>query len=122
MKTSIITICLLKYTILNHSILRNSYIKKHPNQKYKLDDILHDILYILKTGISWRQIRSNINYNTLFWHFKKMIKYNIFKDTYLLTRNSYYHQNKDNINTYLVDSTFIQNKNGRDNIARNKFF
>ena len=46
------------------------------------EDIIAEILYVLKTGISWRNIRSKINYNTLYWHYKRLTKYEIFNKVY----------------------------------------
>ena len=42
----------LKNTILN-SKLKNSYINTHPNCKYSLDLIINELLYFLKSGVSW---------------------------------------------------------------------
>lgn len=60
-----ISICdLLINFIMNDNKLKYYYINKFPHSKYKLTDIINDILYILKTGISWRSLK--INYKIYF--------------------------------------------------------
>ena len=43
---------LIKDILKNNKKLNNRYFKYHPNSRYKIDNILDDILYVLKTGIS----------------------------------------------------------------------
>ena len=49
---NIIIDCILKDTKLS-----KYYSSKFPNSKYSLKSIIVDILYVLKTGISWRDLR-----------------------------------------------------------------
>ena len=119
MKTIDINIVsLLHKTIINNNKLGKLYVRKHTNQKYTLTEILKEILYILRTGISWRNLKSHIKWQTLYWHFKRFIKYDIFKKAYLsiISSKIYY------TNIHIIDSTFIVNKFGKNNIARNKFY
>jgi len=37
-------------------------------KKYDITLIINEIYYILKTGLSWRNYRGPINYNTLFYY------------------------------------------------------
>lgn len=106
-------------TILN-SDLRNSFIKKHPNSNHKLDDLIDSIIYVLKSGISWRLFIGNINWNTLYQHFRRFTKYGIFITAHNKILNNYVNKNKENLETQITDTTFILNKNGRENIERNK--
>jgi len=102
--------------------LKFYYTTKFPHSKYNLSNIIDDILYILKTGIAWRSIRSTINYNTIYWHFQRFIKYNIFKKLYTKILNNYCYNRRDNLYIQIIDSTFILNKCGKNKIARNKYF
>jgi transposase len=111
---------IIKDMILKNPFIRQTYIHKHPNTKYSIDTIINDILYVLKTGISWRNVRSIINWNTLYWHFSIMSKCNIFKDVFNNLRNQYI--SKHDMSIQIIDSTFIMNKCGKNKIARNKFF
>jgi transposase len=110
----------LKNTILKDKNINKYYLKQYPNSKYKLDDILDDILYVLKTGISWRDLKSSVKWQSVYSHFQRFTKFNIFKKMYLSFRSDYFINNKTDIQ--LIDSTFIMNKFGKNHIARNMFF
>ena len=111
----------IKKIIFKTKELKRLYSIKHPNTKYKLDDILNDIIYVLKTGISWRSIRTHINFRTLYFHFKRFIKYDVFGRLFKKIRNTYIKKNNTNT-TYIIDSSFIMNICGKNKISRNKFF
>ena len=113
----------LKNIILTNNKINKYYINKFPNSKYNLDDILDGILFILKTGISWRDSTSMINWNSLYFHFKRFVDNDIFKKMFLKLRKKYIDScDEKHLNIQIVDSSFIMNKFGKDNIARNKFF
>jgi hypothetical protein len=42
----------IKHIILSNKNIKHFYTKSYPNTKYSLDDIF----YVLKTGISWREL------------------------------------------------------------------
>ena len=111
---------LIKDIILRDTALNKKYTLNHPRTKYTLDDILIDILYVLKTGIPWRSMRSHIHWNTLYHHFKDIVNRNIFGKLFSVLKRRYL--NKRLINTLIVDTSFIPNKYGRNKIARNKFY
>jgi len=94
--------------IENSPALKKKYFVKHPNSKYSISLILDEILYVLKTGISWKNIRSPIHWNSLYSHFKILTKYFIFKKPFCKLRKKI---KKGNI--YIIDSSFIQNKNSK---------
>ena len=48
----------LKNIILKDKTLKKFYLRPLTNTKYTIDDILSGILFILKTGISWRDTPS----------------------------------------------------------------
>ena len=56
-----IIIKLLVLNIKSNKSLYRSFNFSHNRQKYKLSDYIHEIFYVLKTGIAWRDIRSHIN-------------------------------------------------------------
>lgn len=68
----------LKKIILATNNLKDSYNTQHTNSKYSLDLIINEILYFLKSGVSWRMLRSTINYKTLFWHYSRFVKNKVF--------------------------------------------
>jgi len=110
----------IKNSILNHKILKKYYINTFPNSKYSLDLIIEDILFVLKSGVSWRDSRSAVNWQSLFWHFQRFVKFNIFKSIFHQLRNLY--SKRNSIELQIIDSTFVMNKFGKNKIARNKFF
>ena len=105
--------------IKKNQTLYKSYFHKHKNQKYS-SLILDEIFYVLKTGIPWRLIRSPIKWQTLYFHFRRFSKFNIFKKVFYSIRNNFI--KISNPSFTIVDSTFIQNKFGKNKIGRNKFF
>lgn len=69
----------LKNTILTSKLIGKNYRNTYPNSKYTLDDIINELIYVLKTGISWKMLRSEINSKTLYWHFQRFVYANIFE-------------------------------------------
>lgn len=96
----------LNETILNSSI-RNSYNHTYHNQKYELNDIINDIIYVLKTGISWRNIRGTIKWQSLVYHFNKFCSNDIFNKTLKLYLKIYKKNMKKKDIIYLTDTTFL---------------
>jgi putative transposase len=112
----------LKNIILNTTILKNTYNKTHTNTKYTLDLIITEICYFLKSGVSWRNLRSKINYKTLYWHYTNFVKYNVFIKLFNQIKLVYLKKYKYRDATLLIDSTCINNKYGINKIGRNKFY
>jgi transposase len=112
----------LKNIILNTHILKNTYLKKHSNTKYSLELIINEILYMLKSGVSWRLLRSPINYKTLHWHYSQFVKYNIFGKVFNKIKTQYLNSSSKKTDMLYIDSTIIYNKNGVNKIGRNKFY
>lgn len=111
---------IIKTIIFNDKNLKYFYTKKFIHSKYNIDNILNDILYVLKMGVSWRNVRSSIKWQSLYWHFKRLSDNNIFKKSFNYFRDKYMKNNNTNIQ--IIDSTFILNKFGRNKVERNKFF
>ena len=110
----------IKNIILSTDKLKDTYIKKH--SKYSLHLIITEILYFLKSGVSWRMLRSPINYKTLYWHYSLFVKYNIFFKLFNKIKRVYLNLHLNETNTMYIDSTIIYNKNGINKIGRNKFY
>jgi hypothetical protein len=123
LKTTLIT-RLLIFNIKSNPVLYKSFNFSHNQQKYKLIEYLLEILYVLKTGISWRDIRSPISWNSIYKVYIKLNKYNLFESSYkklLLTK--YLKKTPNNkLKFIMTDTTFVQNKNGNDVIGYNKFY
>ena len=112
---------ILETTILNSSI-SNSYTHTYHHQKYELRELLDDIIYVLKTGISWRNIRGNIRWQSLAYHFNKFCEANIFNKSYKKLLKIYKRNMKKADIIYLTDTSFIKNNVGISNLGRNVYF
>lgn len=108
--------------ILSTNKLKDTYIKNHPNSKYSLTDIISELLYFLKSGVSWNLLRSHINPKTLYWHYSNFVQYNVFYRLFKRIRNVYLHNTLSNNVSLYIDSTSIYNKSGIRKIGRNKFY
>jgi transposase len=106
--------------ILNDPNVRKFYLKSFSHTKYSLNNILTAILYVLKTGIAWRDLMFPIHWQSVFFHFRRLCKYSVFNKFFYFLRNNYLATRSPGVQ--LVDSSFILNKTGREHIARNKFF
>ena len=108
-------------------ILNNDLFKPTTNTKYTLDQILDVIEYVLITGASWRSIdlpifnNLNIRWQSIYYHFQKFSKVNVFKKVYLQLLDSYFKQNRSGKLKYLsVDTSFLKNYNA-SNVAFNGY-
>ena len=85
--------------------LKSSYDFSYISQKYKIKDILNGILYVLETGIPWNKFKDNIKSGSLYYHFVKLTKHDIFKKTYYRILNNYLSVNMDTLECQLTDKT-----------------
>jgi len=77
-------------------IYNKNYNFHYKTQKYKLEDIIIGIIYVLKTGISWHDYNYNsISGLTLYYHYTRFSKSNIFSKIYTLILNKYLSNNKN---------------------------
>jgi transposase len=108
-------------------ILINNLFKPTTNTKYTLDQILDTIEYVLITGASWRSIdlpifnELNIRWQSIYYHFQKFSKANVFKKVYLQLLDAYFKRNRSGKLKYLsVDTSFLKNHNA-SNVAFNGY-
>lgn len=121
-----------KNNIIVNIIIR--YIKSKPKiskcfyfsdkqRKYKLKEYLIEILYILKTGIAWRDTRSFIKWESIYKTYNKLNFLGIFKLSYIDLLNKYIKRSPNKKLKYiLTDTSFIPNKKGKDVIGYSKFY
>ena len=110
--------------IMSIHLFAKSFSTKHPNSKFTLSQILDDIIYVLQTGIPWRKVRSKISHQTLWFHFNRFVKNNVFLKLYNLFRRQYITSSimVEEQATLLIDSSIIYNKFGINKLGRNKFY
>jgi transposase len=113
----------LKMHIFKNKELRKSFNFVYKSQKYEIEEILKNILYVNKTGISWRSIISKIHYSTIYKAFKKLSSYGIFEMSYSSLLKKYFKKTPaKKLRCILTDTTFIQNKNGKTLIGYNPHY
>lgn len=118
-----IIIKVLSRFIKSNKQLCKSFDFSHKQQKYNLEEILIDILYVLKTGISWRDLRSHIGWNTVYKRYILLNKHGVFELCYSDLLKKYLKKGTNGKLKYiLTDTSFVQNKKGRDMIGYNKFY
>ena len=88
----------------------------HHNIKYSIGKLIDNIIIILKTGISYRNIQkyTKIHWNTIYKFKLKLVKYNIFEKLFNKTINTYITEMGNTSKLYYTDTTFICNKLGED--------
>jgi len=103
--------------------LYKSFNFSYKHQKYHLSQYLEDILYVSKTGIAWRDLRSVINWNSVYKVFSKLRNHNIFKISHRSLLQKYVKRTPNKKLKYiLTDTSFIPNKHGQSVVGCNKFY
>jgi hypothetical protein len=106
---------------INNSQYKNNYNFTYSSQKYSLQYILAYIIFIIKYSATWRTLGIHI-YNNIYKHYIKLNKINLFKSTYIELLKKYLIKTKNNtLNSLYTDTTFIVNKKGINEKARNKY-
>ena len=109
----------------------NYVIKKFPkkygyytkNQKYNLRTIVTELIYFIQSGVSYKNYRGPINAKTLNSHALFFSKNRIFEKVYELRHNVYLDSKTATKFKYQsLDTSYIMNKNGKEDIGRNKHF
>jgi transposase len=93
------------------------------HQKFTLNDYLDDILYVLKTGIAWRDLRSNINWNSVYKIYCKLVEFKVIEQCYQdLIKKYCLKSSQSKLKVIMTDTTFIPNKHGIELIGYNTYY
>lgn len=123
MKNKNLRIKLIAKHIQSIPKLYKSFNFSNVHQKYSLNEYLIDIFYVLKTGIVWRDLRSKINWNSVYSVYNKLNKHKIFEIAYTVLLNKYIKKGTNGkLKIVMTDTTFIPNKKGHDVIGYNKYY
>lgn len=104
------------------------YIKKHypnkyqfqtKNQLYSLDYVINEIIYFMKSGVSYAYYRGKMSAKTLNKHILFFSRNNIFAKIYQEMYSKCTRKVR-RLSTLSIDTSFIMNKYGRQNLGRNK--
>jgi len=114
--------------VINHvyNYVINKFPKKYTfftkKQKYDLRLVITEIIYLLETGISYKNYRGPINAKTLNVHVLFFAKNQIFENVYNNIFDIYARKKVFTKFKYQsTDTSFILNKNGKQKISRNKY-
>ena len=115
---------LLTAHIKSRSKLYKSFNFSYHTQKYKLADILTEIIFVTKTGISYRNLRSVIKWQTVYKVYRKLVANKVFEHTYAELLKKYLKRGGLNkkLKYISTDTTFVMNKNGREKVGLNKYY
>lgn len=85
-----------------------------------IEHYLDVIIFVLESGIRWKDIRDRLHYSTYHKKFMRMVELRIFEKAFNLYVK--YLKKHRKMGKYLfVDSTSIRNQHGKDFVGRNKF-
>lgn len=114
---------LIRHIKTNKKLYKSFNFSYH-TQKYTLRDVLTDIVYVMKTGISYRNLRSAIKWQTIYKVYRKLISNKVFNLTYNQMLKKYVKRGGLNrkLRYISTDTTFIMNKNGSEKIGLNKYY
>lgn len=112
-----------KYINLCASYLKETFPKKYNfhnvHQKYSAKNIIIEVIYILKTGVSYGNYRGYVNAKTLNKHVLFLADHNVFDIVYNNLYKKYIKHNQYSKLKYLsVDSSVLLNKNGKESTGR----
>ena len=114
---------LIAIKVAEHPKLSKSFNFSNVHQKYFLTDYLIDILYVLKTGIAWRDLRSHINWISVYKTYCKLVSFKIIEACYQDLLDKYLSKSlPSKMGHILTDTSFVPNKHGHDVIGFNHFY
>jgi hypothetical protein len=111
---------------IKRNIITNNKILKYFNftyttQKHKIEDILREILKVIKYGIPWRLIE-NIPYSTVYSSYKRLLYFNILRNTYIDLLHLYFKkQPNQKLKYQYTDTTCVSNKYGSEFVEYNGY-
>ena len=93
----------------------------YKSQKHKIECILKEIIKVIKYAIPWRLIES-IPYSTVYSSYKRLLHFNILKNTYIDLLKLYFKKSPNKKLKYqYTDTTCISNKYGSELVKYNGY-
>ena len=94
-------------------------------QKYSLQYILKNVLFIMRTGLPWRDLNRDLaiecSWNTIYKAYCKLIKLKIIKNTYIQLLQKYFRRYKNRLKYRFSDTSTITVKHGGEKAGYNKY-
>jgi len=101
-------------------VKNESYIR---NKKHTLEEYLMGIIEVLCNNISWRKYMGKINGRVLNNKHNEFVKLGVYNELYKVNLKKYLRKSKKKFLKYLsIDSSFIENRNGINNLGRNVYY
>lgn len=90
-----------------------------PNRKYKVDDVIRDIVIYVTKGCSLNYTKFETSKDAVYYHLSRFKKHKIFQKTF--ERLLKYHKVFRDSKFLISDTSFINNAHGTEKLGRNKF-
>ena len=81
------------------------------------EDATSSIFKVLRTGMQWNELSSNVNYTTVFRRFRRWVDCGVFEAAYAATLKTYKKLHK--VQYYAVDSSYVRSKRHKGFTGRN---
>ena len=111
--------------VYNYTINKfpKKYAFKNVHQRYDLRLIISEIIYFLDSVVCYKLYRGPISKSSLNDHILFFAHHKIFENVYQEMHNKYKEQQPMVIfKNKAIDTSFIINKNGKENVGRNAYF
>jgi hypothetical protein len=111
---------------IKNNIYKNVKVKKYFNftyksQKHKIENILKEIIMVIKYAIPWREIKC-VPYSTVYSSYKRLLYFNILKNTYIELLKKYFKKCPNKKLKYqYTDTTCVSNKYGSELVKYNGY-
>lgn len=115
-----IIIAIIKH-IYNQPKIKIYFDFSFKSQKHKIYNQLKEIIKVIKYGIPWRTIE-NIPWNTAYATYKRLLKLNVIKDTYIGLLKQYFKKAPNRkLKIQITDTTCVKNRYGSDLVNYNGY-
>ncbi len=92
------------------------------NKKYTTVDYIYGIIEVISNNISWRKYNGKIDGRILNNKHNHYVKIGVYEEFYKVNLREYSSVNKETIKELSIDSSFIPNNNGTEELGRNIFY
>lgn len=97
----------------------NKYIR---NKKYDIEEYITGIIEVISNNTSWRKYNGTIDGKILNNKHNYFIKLGVYEELYKVNLKKYLKKNKRSTKELSMDSSFVQNKYGKEKLGRNIYY
>ena len=111
----------IKINITNNKKISTYFDFTYKSQKHKIEDILTEIIKVIKYNLPWRMI-DRIPYTTVYSSYKRLLNLNILKSTYIELLRIYFKKSPNRkLKNQYTDTTCVSNKYGSELVEYNGY-